>query len=417
MMKRTKGRITKTITTMAMKRLFLAVALAMAAALQVQAQVNPKAGYIITNANDTVYGTVDYRSDVRNAETCSFKADGAAQYTDYGPTDIKGYRLTDDGIYYVSRTFPVDGVNKTFFAEYLLQGGMSLYFHREGTEDLYYFVDEEGQIAVMKELEGLTGSGHHNARIKRETYQDVFNLFKKSGKAQTDLWALHELSPKQLTRITREYNEAFCTEYGDCVEFQYKPASARSVIPRLRLQVGANVGSLKANRYQYVTNLKYNAVMPQLGVGCDFLLPRVSKNLSLQAMLLAGYWSATGTASKEQHVVDPDYDLSFINVELQIGAAYRFSEEAKVTPVVRGGLFVNQKFTSDGLVADFYNGESSAMGFRFGAYVGIGVDVPVGTHCLRIEADYLTPELNSQKKGDATIDKTSAIELNVSFLF
>ncbi len=380
------------------------------------AQVNPKEGYIITNTNDTVFGTIDYLSDAYNAYNCKFKPAGNESFLEYGPTDIKGYRLSNDGIYYVTRTYPVDGQDKTFFAEYLIQGGMSLYFHREDTEDLYYFVDKEGHVAMMKELEGLTGSPHHNARIKREAYQDVFDLFRKSGKAQNDLWAMAELSPKQLTRITREYNEEFCTEYGECVEFQYKASSTRSVITRLRLQVGASLGSLKAERYRYVTNLKYSTVMPQVGVGCDFLLPRVSKKLSLQAMLLAGYWSATGEASKDQHTVEPDYDLSFVNVELQLGAAYHFSEVSKVTPVVRGGLFVNQKFVSDGLVADFY-ADTSALGFRLGGYVGIGVDIPFGNHSLRIEADYLTPELNPQKRRNVEIKKTSAFELNASVLF
>jgi hypothetical protein len=34
------------------------------------AQVNPKQGYIITNEGDTIRGTIDYRSDVRNAREC-----------------------------------------------------------------------------------------------------------------------------------------------------------------------------------------------------------------------------------------------------------------------------------------------------------------------------------------------------------
>lgn len=206
-----------------MKKAFVITILAVAAQL-CYGQGNPRAGYIITHENDTVYGTIDYGTNARNAEVCSFMASGSSGYRRYSATDIKGYRLTDDNIYYVSRTFPVDGRDKTFFAEYLLQGGMSLYYHREGTADLYYFVDEEGRVAVMKKLEGLTDSDHENARIRRETYQDVFDLFGKSGKAQGELWAMQELSPKQLTRITREYNETFCTDFGNSVEYQFQPA-------------------------------------------------------------------------------------------------------------------------------------------------------------------------------------------------
>jgi hypothetical protein len=38
--------------------------------LEVSAQINPEQGYIITNEGDTIRGTIDYRSDVRNAREC-----------------------------------------------------------------------------------------------------------------------------------------------------------------------------------------------------------------------------------------------------------------------------------------------------------------------------------------------------------
>lgn len=381
------------------------------------AQVNPKRGYIITNENDTIHGTVDYRSDARNAQVCSFKVDGAPGFRDYRPGDISGYRLDDNGTYYVSRTFPVDGKDVTMFAEYLLKGGMSLYYHLAGNDDLYYFVDENGRVAVLKEQKELTGNRHENARIKREYYREVLDLFSKSGKAQKDLWTTDGLSPKVLTKITREYNEQYCTSYGDCIEYHYKNAGRSSAKVRLRLKAGASIGTLKAERYHFATNLDYHAVMPLLGIGCDFLLPRVSRHLAIEAMLTAGYWSATGTASKEQHVVKDDYKLSFINAELQLGAAYRFSSEQKTTPVLHGGLFLNQKFASSGLVADFYDGQSSAMGFRLGFYAGAGLDFPVGKHTIRIEVNYKTLEINPQTKGDSRIDLKSAVELNAGILF
>ena len=190
-----------------------------------------------------------------------------------------------------------------------------------------------------------------------------------------------------------------------------------SVKARLLLKAGVIYGTLKAQRYHYVTNLDYTLIMPLIGVGCDFLLPRLSKNLSIETMLLTGYWSGTGTASKEQHVVEPDYKLSFLNIELQLGAAYRFSAENKITPFLHGGFFCNQKFASNGLVSEFYDGEPSAMGLRLGFYAGAGVDFPVGKHIARIEANYKTPEINPQKRGDARTDIKSVFGLSASFLF
>ena len=37
--------------------------------MQLAAQVNPQKGYIITNGNDTIYGTIDYLTDARNGES------------------------------------------------------------------------------------------------------------------------------------------------------------------------------------------------------------------------------------------------------------------------------------------------------------------------------------------------------------
>lgn len=63
------------------------------------AQVNPMQGYVITNNNDTIHGMIDYRSDAKNALECHFKENGQSDYRTYAPSDISGYRFTDDGIY------------------------------------------------------------------------------------------------------------------------------------------------------------------------------------------------------------------------------------------------------------------------------------------------------------------------------
>lgn len=89
--------------------------------LPLSAQVNPQRGYILTNEGDTIRGTIDFRSETKNAQSCRFKADNASEYRSYQPGEIHGYRLEGDGVFYVTRTFPVEGISKTFFAEYLLR--------------------------------------------------------------------------------------------------------------------------------------------------------------------------------------------------------------------------------------------------------------------------------------------------------
>ena len=47
--------------------------------MQLAAQVNPQKGYIITNGNDTIYGTIDYLTDARNVKECLFQKNGEKQ--------------------------------------------------------------------------------------------------------------------------------------------------------------------------------------------------------------------------------------------------------------------------------------------------------------------------------------------------
>ena len=105
-----------------MKRLlFISMLLLAMMPVQLAAQVNPQKGYIITNDNDTVYGTIDYLTDARNVKACLFQKNGEQGYRSLSPSDIKGYRLAGDGIYYVSRLFNGDERQELMFAEFLLQ--------------------------------------------------------------------------------------------------------------------------------------------------------------------------------------------------------------------------------------------------------------------------------------------------------
>ena len=84
-----------------------------------QAQTNPQPGFIITNENDTIWGTIDYLSDLRNMNACLFKAGNEQTYHEYKPEEISGYRLSNNGIFYVTRTLMIGNTEKTVFAEYL----------------------------------------------------------------------------------------------------------------------------------------------------------------------------------------------------------------------------------------------------------------------------------------------------------
>jgi hypothetical protein len=108
---------------------------------QLSAQHDYRMGYIITNEQDTVYGLIDYRSDIRNAFTCSFKKNETDIVTDYTPSDIAAYRYIDNK-YYISRNIGSENVPKQVFLEYLVNGVAKLYYYRDNINKKYYYIEK-----------------------------------------------------------------------------------------------------------------------------------------------------------------------------------------------------------------------------------------------------------------------------------
>lgn len=119
--------------------------------MQLSAQVNPKKGYVITNTNDTIYGTVDYLTDWENAESCLFRKSGGQDFKRLLPSDIGGYCLDGEGVSYVSRELKTGSVTQRQFAEYLLKGGVSLFRYYYDGDNYYGFVDTNGKEVVMRD--------------------------------------------------------------------------------------------------------------------------------------------------------------------------------------------------------------------------------------------------------------------------
>ena len=349
----------------------------------IAAQTNPKAGYIITNNNDTISGTIDFRSDTKNANECLFRADGASEFKAYTPNDILGYRFTDNGVYYVKRTFPVDGKQKTFFAEYLLQGGVSLFHHTEYNNDYFYFVDENGKVAVMKDLSSQIGIGGNATKIQSRAMQEAALMLGKSTGAVQQLWA-SDFNPQKLTRITREYDENFCRNAGDCVQFEYDADKAASLKIRFRVQAGVTFGTLEATYLSYYIkkgmNFKYST--PQIGVGMDLLFPRFSKCMTAQLLITFRHIDVTK---------DSLYKIKANDIGVQVGAAYSFLPDKCVSPIIRAGMIWNDRLsTKTEHMGDYYVGHINSSSSNFGYYIGAGADIALGKHSVRLSAEYDT---------------------------
>ena len=380
------------------KRLIRYTALALLTMLpsMLYAQLNPKQGYVITNQNDTIYGTIDYLSDTKCANECHFLANGETDYKVYLPGEISAYRFADDGVFYVTKTFEVEGNTETFFAEYLLQGGVSLFHHKRAGIDYYFFIDEEGKVASVKNIGSLTqySSRTNTNAEKRAALREVSQMFANSDKAQHDLW-VKDINTKNLTQITRDYDMEYCTSAGDCVTFRRNEKATHSLTAKVRFQAGIGMG---CNKLEPVGNalllnpINMSCIVPQVGVGLDFLFPRSSKHWSIQSLVLLSKWSMSKDYKEYDtgKYWDRTGELKYLNLEGQIGLAYSFMPDSKFSPILRGGLAIDQPLaTSDKGLYNFsyiYGGDTDR--FSLGFYVGAGVDIAVQKHIIRVSADF-----------------------------
>ncbi|MFW9600422.1 MAG: hypothetical protein ACMV1C_08030 [Bacteroides graminisolvens] len=189
----------------------------------IYAQSNYRPGYIITLQKDTVYGDIDYRTDVMNAKRCVFRQHGNdSEPITYNPFDIIGYRFSDDGKYYVSKNIELKyGYPQPVFLEYLVQAMKSLYYYETEDNIPIYFV-EDHNLLIKIDAPRLAHKPTTNMQFKGETDRYIPLLhyaFKDcpSLNAQIDQ---AKFNRKDLINITKKYHEEMCTSQMDCIEFE-----------------------------------------------------------------------------------------------------------------------------------------------------------------------------------------------------
>lgn len=384
-------------------------------AMSMSAQTNPQPGYIITNENDTIRGTIDYLSDIRNMYACHFRADGAQDFQKYKPGEISGYRLTNNGIFYVTRTFMIGDKEETIFAEYLLQGGVSLYYARDSHMQYYFWVDEDGKIARMAYDGENTGMSADENTNRKKRIMEVSQLLKKSSDAQKRLWKT-DYSSKDLVDLTREYDETYCTDAGECVLFVFDSKKKFGLNVRFRIEAGIDFNTVRNKHYTGENWIETSCTTPYLGIGADFQIPRFSKNLSFETLLTVN--KKSGSAEEVDYLQKVTaMHFEYYDLALQLGPVFKLLPQCRVSPFIRGGFAMNEMFGIETENMDHYKIGHNDQDFRtrlgIGFYIGGGADIAIGSHSLRIVANYLTHNNDDM----AILTKSKAFTVGIGFCY
>ncbi len=359
------------------------------------AQVNPHNGYIITNSNDTIYGTIDYQTDIRNAKVCVFQKSGDTTFKEYFPSEINGYRSSDNGIYYVSKFLVVGGEEKQVFLEFLVQGGLSLYrFVDEDSNEKYLVVDKEGKVAEIKKIDRVINDRRALKATMQQVMKDALPMFGKSEDTQNDLLKLN-VTKKQLSRIVKNYDMNYCQSDGDCVTFEYDESKTRNLVVKLRIDCGLAINNnviTMIQPYDDNTDRDYtlSSISPVLGIGGDFHLPKITDHLYLQ-LGVSGYSFSKTKEFRYWEQLKKTGKISYLGIKESLGVVYSVSPKSLFSPAIKGGLNLCQliQLKSEGFSpACSFEKANTAEKLGWGFFINAGGNLSINNHILGLFAGF-----------------------------
>lgn len=315
-----------------MKRTMFALLVALASAT-VSAQQNPERGFVITNDNDTIYGTIDYRTDEMNATKCTFKADDKNEFRTYLPGEILGYRFSNNGRFYISKEFEIEEKRSLVFAEYMIKGVLNVYRVRGiSYDDIYFFENEMGEIQSYKSYTNLATV---DEKTITKNSRDLYNFLSHSSFSSADEVKTKPMKARDIINIARTYHEDVCTSGEDCIKYEFDDKNDNN---RCAYYV-----TLGASHYFETNDYQAATLFPILGIGLSPDISRLIKNTSMRFNL------------DLYHDKEMDIPVWF-NIKLGLQRWVTFGKDVKFLYSVGGSM---------------------AMLESYGLYAGVGIDIPI----------------------------------------
>ena len=248
------------------------------------AQSNFRSGYIITSANDTITGLIDYRTDQMNALNCTFKKSETSPEEQYTPGQIAGFRFTEDGKFYVSHEIVLNGITQLVFLEYMVQGMMNLYFYADKITDLNYYIFEnrDGEMKYVTKKPDEIIETPSKLLVKKDLQykRDIILLFHTVPDLVEEAKKI-DFTQESMIAIVKDYHDLTCKTGEACIVFEGAPDKKYW---RFKFSAYAGIYMLSASfRLSDMYHpLQNNLMMPAVGLQINVYIPRLSKSLSTQ---------------------------------------------------------------------------------------------------------------------------------------
>ncbi|MBR1664857.1 MAG: hypothetical protein IJ699_01335 [Bacteroidaceae bacterium] len=353
---------------------FIATLLLAFASTAVFAQRNPVPGYIITNENDTIYGTLDYLSPKVCCKECHFRPSGEKEFKVYKPADLKEYHLKDADVFYISRVFRIDNTDWNVFAQYLVKGGVSLYCYTLENYVYYFFEGENGEVQYIKQQNRSNVEDDMlSPKERRLNAEKMADIFSKDYATLQSLYST-DYTPDDLAQLVRKYDELYCTD-NSCVQFDYDRKHSALFRFRPLLEVGAYYGHLFCE-----DGYTYNGFSPRFLGGVEMSSERVAPGLAVLVKLGVNLYSPTSKHADFEGIID---------------LSYRFLPKKKFSPFIEGGVSICNRI-------------------GMGIHAGAGCDMKIGKHRFQLSVTYGHYTKTSYFSSDG---KINSITTSAAFLF
>lgn len=202
----------------------------------INAQSDFRPGYVVSNNNDTLYGNIDYRGDMKMAQLCRFKENNSDSVFMYKPTDLSEYRFINSKCY-VSRVLEN---GKSMFLEYLIKGELNVYYYRDANGESHYLMDKSD--APLKEVsykEDLIKDENGVRKLYQSKYHlGLLSLYTDDAENfSSELNRVIKPEHQNLIKLAQKYHNAVC-ENGECVIYsKNEPLIDASIEPFFGLTI------------------------------------------------------------------------------------------------------------------------------------------------------------------------------------
>jgi hypothetical protein len=299
-------------------------------------QTSFRPGYYITWENDTIFGLIDYRGEVRNSSFCSFKQEETSEPKRYEPSEIQAYRFIDSK-YYISRSITLQGQEKQVFLEFLVNGITNLYFYRDINHYSYFIEDKNGEwLELTNEVitEHRDGKGEINRNSNR-----YIGLLKATFSDSPDIQPHIDrasLAHKSLINLTKTYHDFVCTDDEECIIYEKKlPLMKVRIAPVVRSGV-AFLSFIEGINSNYNFNPQF---YPSAGFLLNATLPRINEKLSFEVELDVNSYNFHGSYEEQNRMIMEYYDayIDIISLQPSLAVKYTFLTR-KIKPTISAGV-------------------------------------------------------------------------------